>query len=373
MSNDPVLVTGACGFSGSHLVKHLLEEGERVTATDLGSAFDSPDRRAILEGIGLDLDHPKLEIAPADLTDTDSLAPVLGRRYSIIFHTASLYDYSAPLERLRRLNVDAFVTFVDLVLANPPGRFVHWSTCGVFGRPYQLSHRLSNTPFTESSPSPRNTPFGDPGPPGTYIVNDYSITKWEQEQLAWRYHHERGLPLTVIRPAPIYGPGSDYGHMGIVLSVHRGLLPAIPADARNYITVSIHVTDLARFAYHAAKHRDAEGEDYNVVDDSIISHGEFMHYIALLCGRRMGEIPLVRLDVIKPYALRAAHAWSYLAERFGVPRVKVFEIGSAVYLGSSYWIQNEKSKSIGFEYRYPDVKVGMRESVRWMRDMGMLE
>lgn len=374
MSGDSVLVTGACGFSGSHLIKHLLEQGERVTATDLAAAFDSPNRREVQEGIGLDLDHERLEVVPADLTDRESLRPLFGRRYSLIFHTASLYDYSAPLERLRRLNLDGFVPLLELAEANPPDRFVHWSTCGVFGRPFQLSHCRANAPFTEESPSPKSSPHGAPGPEGTYLVNDYSITKWEQEQLAWKHYRERGLPLTVIRPAPIYGPGSDYGHMGIVLTVHRGLVPFIPADAHNYVTVSVHVEDLARFAYHVARHPDALGEDYNVVDDSIISQGEFMHYIALLCGRRMGEIPFVRLGSIKPLAYQAARAWTALAERISVPRVnvKVLEAGSAVYLGSSYWIQNEKSKSTGFEYLYPDVRVGLRESVRWMRDMGWL-
>ncbi len=369
---QPILVTGAFGFSGSHLVKLLLERGERVVATDREECLLDSRRLDLLRAIGLMPDHPRLELVPADLTRRASLEPLFDRRFQIIFHTASIYDYSAPLDRLRRLNVEAFRDLLELVLRDPPDRFVHWSTCGVFGRPYPLSSERANAPFTEDSPSPRNTPLGAAGPPGTTLVNDYSVTKWEQEQLAWEVYRERGLPLTVIRPAPIYGQGSDYGHMGIVLTVNRGLVPVIPRDARNLITVSVHVDDVARFAIHAARHPGALGEDYNVVDDSVMSQSEFMRYIALLCGRRMTEIPLVRLSVMKPLAQRAARTWSWLSQRLGVPNVKVFEVGSAAYVGSSYWIQNEKTKSLGFEYRYPDVRVGLRESVRWMRDMGWL-
>ena len=368
-----LLVTGACGFSGSHLVKHLLEQGEQVVATDLAQSFDDPQRREVFRRIGLDLGHSRLQIVPADLTDRRSLERLFEQRSELIFHTASIYDYSASPERLRRLNVEAFEWLLELAVAQPPDRFVHWSTCGVFGRPRPLSGERPNAPFTEDSPSPRNSPFGASGPAGTTFANAYSVTKWEQEQLAWQAHRERGLPLTVIRPAPIYGPGSDYGHMGVVLTVHRGLVPAIPRDARHLINVSVHVEDLAQFALHAGRHPDTLGEDYNIVDDSILSQSEFMRYIALLCGRRMPEIPLIRLKPLEPLATEAARAWSWLSARFGVPRVKVFEVGSAAYIGSSYWIQNEKSKTLGFEYRYSDVRVGLRQSIRWMRDAGWLE
>ena len=138
------------------------------------------------------------------------------------------------------------------------------------------------------------------------------------------------------------------------------------------MAISVHVEDVARFAWHAAQHPAALGEDYNVVDDSVISHADFMRYVALLTGRRMWEVPVVPLSALKPLALGAARAWLRISRRWNVPRVKVFEPGSAVYLGGSYWVQNDKSKSIGFEYRYPDVRVGIRETILWLRGAGYL-
>ena len=314
-----------------------------------------------------------MTVIPSDLTQPETLARCFEQPVTHVFHTASLYDYSVSMDKLVKVNIDGFANLLAAVEGVKLERFVHWSTCGVFGHPYRLSKKgKGNTPFTENSPSPKTEPFGTEQPTGTYIVNDYSVTKWKQEQMAWRAHREKGLPLTVIRPAPLYGPGSDYGHGGIILAIHKGLVRVIPCDARNFVTTSVHVDDLARFANFISQRDGAIGEDFNVVDDSIVSYSEFMRYIALLVGRRMWEIPFVYLNVAMPFALAGARFWRWLEARWGVPRVRVFEVGSAVYIGSSYWISNKKTKDWGFTYRYPDVREGLRDTIQWFREIGWI-
>ncbi|MFP4474018.1 MAG: NAD-dependent epimerase/dehydratase family protein [Desulfatibacillaceae bacterium] len=369
------LVTGACGFTGMHLVKQLLDDGQKVIATDLASGLDSPKARMIAKNLGLDFSHKNCTVIPADLTDRASLTRLFEKPVTHVFHTASLYDYSAPMEMLEKVNIQGGVNMFDLAVECPTlERFVHWSTCGVFGKPYcSAEGGKCNLPFTEDCPSPRNTPINLDHPPGNHLVNDYSITKWKQEQIAWKYHKEKGLPLTVVRPAPIYGPGSDYGHGGIILAVNKGLLPAIPKDSRNYITTSVHVQDVAGFARFIADRDDALGDDFNIVDDSIISYHEFLHYIALLLGRGMRDIPLVKQSMLRPVSVAAAKTWVWLERNFNVPRVRVLEVGSATYMASSYWISNKKSKDAGYGYRYPDVKEGLRDTLDWFRRVGWLE
>jgi dihydroflavonol-4-reductase len=370
------LVTGACGFTGSHLVQKLLDEGQKVIATDLARAFEHPKNKMIFENIGTDFSHPNCQVIPSDLTDKESLKKLFEQPVTHIFHTASLYDYSAPMDILKKINIDGFINLVDLAVNHKSlKRFIHWSTCGVFGKPYTARDgKLCNIPFTEDyTSSPKNTPFEQDQPTGTHLVNDYSVTKWKQEQIAWKYHREKGLPLTVVRPAPLYGPGSDYGHGGIVLTINRGLLPTIPKDARNYITTSVHIEDMVRFAIYIADKDFALGEDYDVVDDGVISYEEFIRYLALLLGRRMGSIPFIRQTWLRPFMIWAAGFWFKLEQRFGIPRIRVFEVGSATYMSSSYWISNKKTKEAGFVYRYPDVKEGMRDTVDWFRRVGWLD
>jgi nucleoside-diphosphate-sugar epimerase len=368
------LVTGALGFTGSYLLRELLADGQHVIGTDLPEAVNNAHDNEVYSSIGLDVDHPNLELLPSNLLEPESLEPLLERDITHVFHTASLYDYSASMEKLRAVNVEGTANLLNKLDNRSLERFVHWSTCGVFGKPQTVAEAGDDTnlPLNERNPSPKNMPYNEDPYPEVKLANDYSVSKWEQEQMVWREHRENDLPLTVIRPAPIYGPGSNYGHGGIVLGVAYGLLPAIPKDAENYITTSVHVEDVARFACHVAEREESLGEDYNVADNSIISYHEFLHYIAMLCGRTMYDVPLVRNTMIKPLFVGAAHAWNWLEKKFGIPRVRVFEIQSAVYMSSSYWISNRKVLRTGFEFNYADVKDGLKDLMSWFREQGWL-
>jgi nucleoside-diphosphate-sugar epimerase len=370
------LVTGACGFTGSHLVKQLLDSGQKVIATDLPRSFEHPKNRMIFQNIGLDYSHKNCKVIPSDLTDQTSLKALFKQPVTHLFHTASLYDYSASMEILEKVNIEGSINLFELAVKHKSlKRFLHWSTCGVFGKPHTAKEgEKCNIPFTEDAcSSPKNTPFDQDEPDGTNLVNDYSVTKWKQEQIAWKYHREQGLPLTVLRPAPLYGPGSDYGHGGILIAINKGYVPIVPVDSKNYITVSVNIEDMAGFAVYIADKKFAIGEDYNVVDDSIVSYHEFMHYLGLLLGRRMYDIPFLNMRRMQPLMIAAAKLWTELEERYGVRRIRVFEVGSATYMSSSYWISNRKTKDAGYKYRYPDVREGMRDTVDWFRRVGWLE
>jgi len=377
MSERLNVVTGACGFVGSHLVKLLLADNQKVIATDLPKAFSHPKNQMIFKSLGIDFSNPNCQVVPADLTDIKSIGKVFEQPVTHFFHTASLYDYSAPMEILKKVNIDGGINVFELASKKETiKRFIHWSTCGVFGKPHTAREgELCNIPFAEHefSSSPRNTPIEEDAPRGTNLVNDYSVTKFKQEQIAWQYYREKGLPLIVVRPAPLYGAGSDYGHGGIVLTINKGLLPAIPSDTRNYITTSVHVEDMAGFALYIADKDFALGEDYNVVDDSIISYYDFIKYIALLLGRRIYDVPFLKQWMLRPVMQLTAGIWLQLELKYHVKRVRVLEIGSATYMSSSYWISNKKSKETGYKYRYPDVHEGLRDTIDWFRCVGWLD
>lgn len=367
------LVTGATGFTGSYVVKNLLDDGQKVIGTDLSSEIEKALESEVYPNIGLDLDHPDLELVPSNLLDEDSLAGLFDRPITHVFNPASLYDYSAPLEKLRKVNVEGAKNLLPHAIDADLERFVHWSTCGVFGKPHTAAEGdKNNLPFNERSSSPKNTPPNADGPEGTKIVNAYSQSKWEQEKLMWQAYRQDDLPLTVVRPAPIYGPGSCYGHGGIILGISQGYVPVIPADSKNYVTTSVHVQDIAGFACYIAEEDEGIGEDYNVVDNSIISYHEFLHYIALLCGRRMRDIPLVSNHSVQKLLKGALGVWRYLEKNFGIARPRVFESQSINYMVSSYWLSNRKSLRTGYEYEYPDVKEGLKDTISWFRDMGWL-
>lgn len=368
MKKIKIMLTGATGFSGSYLLNELINNGYEVKACDTQNAWQNKQRFHLLETAGLRFDSSKINKISLDLLDESAMKMYFrsseASDIDVLMHTASLYDYSASLEKLRRINVEGTRNLLKYLPENLK-RMLHWSTNGIFGKPIATG-KNSNIPFTEKSSSPRN--HSGPGPEGTELVNAYSVSKWEQEQMVWNHSRKTGLKLTVIRPAPIYGPGSLYGHGGIMQAVGKGWLPAVPLDGKNAITSSVHVKDIAGFALFCLDHPETEGEDYNVADNSIISYYEFLHYIALLTGRKLLDIPLLPLEFLKYAGIPAAKLWTWLNENFSVPKVRVLEEQSATYISSSYWISNRKTLSTGFEFMYGDVREGLKDTIQWMRE-----
>ena len=76
--------------------------------------------------------------------------------------------------------------------------------------------------------------------------------------------------------------------------------------------------------------------------------------------------------MLQPLFVSAAKAWTWLERRLGIPRVRVFEIQSTTYVSSSYWLSNRKTLAAGFEYRYPDVREGLKDTMTWFREHGWL-
>jgi len=391
-----ILVTGAFGFSGSHMLRLLVEEGYRnIRATDLESTSANPKARWLHRELGVDLERDGIEFVPADLTDKESLRAAL-EGVEILFHPASLYDYSAPPEALERVNVLGVTNLCEIAVDAGVRRMLHWSTAGVYGHPYMPGERSNplwplyeffwgilvrpwladsgylrprdyptNQPFTEDSPNPLNT--NGPGPEGTYLVNDYSVSKWKQEQTLQRFLREKNLPVTIIRPAPLYGPGSDYGIGGIVVAISEGLIPRVPADLGNYLMVNCHVRDACRAALFLARRPETIGEVFNVVDDSLVSQLDFLRRAALLTGRNLGLLDLLTVPIFAPLAVSSARVVAWLDKTFPrYKRYRIWEESSARYISSSYWISNRKLKNLGFRWEYPDFAVGLKETVEWL-------
>ena len=137
------LVTGAFGFSGSTLIRELLNNNYNVVGTDIKQRLNDPKQIALKKSIGLDLNHPKLKLIEADLTDKQSLKNLfkLAGDVDIVYHTASLYSYKAKIEVLRKINVEGTKNLISVLPENIT-QYIHWSTCGIFGKPKKKGKKV---------------------------------------------------------------------------------------------------------------------------------------------------------------------------------------------------------------------------------------
>jgi len=174
MTKKRVLVTGATGFTGSHLCQRLAADGYSVR----GLVRDV-SRASSLQAGGVD-------VVVGDLRDHESLRRAVSD-IEVVYHVAGLFRPENVSRRdMWAVNVDGTRALLDAAVDAGVSRFVHCSTAGVHGG-------------IKDPPANEETPYS----PGDY----YQESKTEGERIALQYMAERRLPAVVFRPAGIYGPG----------------------------------------------------------------------------------------------------------------------------------------------------------------------
>jgi nucleoside-diphosphate-sugar epimerase len=340
------LVTGACGFIGSHMVEVLADAGHEVIAADLPSGLDAPtdDKTRwpeVCRAAGA-------RLVALDLTDPGSVKSAIAGA-ELVFHVAAIFDYTAPTGLLRAVNVEGTRNLFDALLAEGTcRRVVNWGAGGVYGPPV-----LSEGPFTEKSPK-RPT-------------NPYLISKWDQEVLAHGFR-ERGIEVTSVRTTSPYGPRASYGSGQLLMQMAKS-----PVAFKN-LTGNIpfvHVRDLCRAALHLSAYEGADGEAYNVTDDGRVGAVALARLVADEVGTKARILPPLPIGFLRRLLSGVARVSMASARRSG--KRPVLEYDSVQYFGRNYVYSNEKLKRTGFTFEWPTPEAGLRETLRWYLDQGWIE
>jgi nucleoside-diphosphate-sugar epimerase len=132
-------------------------------------------------------------------------------------------------------------------------------------------------------PASEDTPFAP--------TNPYEATKLEGEQLALKAYQEQGLPVTVVRPGLVYGPG-DLHLLGFFVSIKKGLFRAI--DGGKALLHPIYIDDLVVALLLCAGRSQAPGHSYNIAGERPVPVRELAAAIAHALGKELpaASIPL---------------------------------------------------------------------------------
>lgn len=327
------------------MVEVLAEAGHEVVAGDLPSALAAPDSDrtrwpGVVRAAGADL-------VPLDLTDPASIEACV-RGVEVVFHIAAVFDYMAPEQILRKVNVGGTRNlFEALIAAGECRRVVNWGAGGIYGTP-----RPELLPFTEDSPK-------RPG-------NSYLVSKWDQELLAHSYR-AKGIEVTSTRTTSPYGPRAAYGSGQLLTQLADK--PVAIRNMRGNVPF-VHVRDLCKAALHLAGHPAADGEAYNVTDDGRIDAVELARIVAHEMGTEVRLLPALPLPALRRVLSGAARVSAVVAKRTG--KRPVLEHDQVQYFGYDFLYSNAKLKATGFEFDYPQPQPGLRETLRWYREQGWL-
>ncbi len=266
------LITGASGFLGGRLAQLLAARGEEP----LVLARPSADL-AHLAGI-------RHRVVFGDLTDLASLRRAT-ENVTRILHCAACSTDWAPYEVFYRANVAGTANLLAAARDCPQlDRFVHISTTDVYGYP--------------AVPCAESTPLRDAGLP-------YNQTKCLGEEAVWRAYREHGMPVTVLRPATIYGPrGKDFT-VEIAALLRLRLMATI--DGGRAPGGFAFVDNVAEAILQASEHPGSLGEAFNLSDGTQATWAEYLALFARALGTRLPWIDL---------SLRSANT---LAEAFEAP------------------------------------------------------
>jgi nucleoside-diphosphate-sugar epimerase len=246
-----IALTGASGYTGGTLLEALRARGDEVSV--LVRPRSVTDRLRALAS----------RVVEGQLGDRDA-ARRLVEGCDAVLHVAAVYRTAGhPDSYYRDVNVGGTEALLEAAAAFGVRRFVHTSTVGVHGHVAQ-------------APADEDAPFA----PGDI----YQQTKAEAERLALRYHRERGVPVAVVRPGAIYGPG-ETRLLKLFRAIARGRY-AIVGSGRTFYH-PVYIDDLVQGFLLALEKEQAVGEAFLICGPSYVSQRELAALIARHTGGRV--------------------------------------------------------------------------------------
>jgi NAD dependent epimerase/dehydratase len=263
-AGQTVLVTGAGGFIGSHLVERLVAEGARVRAF---VRYTSRSELGLLNVLGSDA-LSSIDIVRGDLRDPTAVMNAM-EGCERVFHLGALiaipYSYVHPREVVDT-NVIGTLNVLEAARRTKPLRVVHTSTSEVYGTARAAS-------ISESHPLQGQSP--------------YAASKIAADKLAESYHCSFGVPIATVRPFNTYGPRQSA----------RAIIPTIVTQALRLSHIKIGATTPRRdftfvsdtvagfLAAATAPPESVVGREINLGAAHEISIGELARCIMQIVGR----------------------------------------------------------------------------------------
>ena len=306
-----ILVTGADGFIGSHLVEMLVKHNANVKALSLYNSFNY---WGWLEDINC-LDQ--IEVLNGDIRDPHYCKHIT-KDIDIIFHLAALiaipYSYIAPTSYVDT-NITGTLNIIQAALENNANRVIHTSTSEVYGT-------AKYVPIDEKHPLQPQSP--------------YSASKIGADNMAMSFYNSFELPVSIARPFNTYGPRQSA----------RAVIPTI-------------ITQIANGAKEIKLGDVTPTRDFNYVEDTCRG------FIALATSdKTIGEIVNIgsNFEISVKDTLESIKDIMQSDVEFITDEQRIRPENSEVH---RLWCDNTKIKSLtGFEPIY-NIRSGLEKTVEW--------
>ena len=264
LAGRSVLVTGAGGFIGGHVVERLVNDGARVRAL---CRYNSRNERGTLDWLAPEV-TADVEVILGELRDVESVSDAVAGMDVVIHLGAQIaipYSYVNPRDFIE-VNVLGTLNVAEAARRHGVARVVHTSTSEVYGS-------AQTVPMTETHPLEPQSP--------------YAASKLAADKLIDSYHRSFDLPACVVRPFNTYGPRQSA----------RAIIPTIISQALAGSTLRLgsltprrdltFAADTAAGFVAAATAEDAVGRTIQLGANHDVSVGDLVRLVGEVLGREL--------------------------------------------------------------------------------------
>ncbi len=325
-----VLVTGANGFIGSHLVELLLKKGYGV-------------RCLVRKTSSL----VWLKDLPVEYVEGDVCAPGTLQKavegVEIIFHSAGLTKAKTE-EEYFRANSTGTRNLLNAVLEYNPG----------------LLRFLLISSQTAAGPSPTMTPISESVPP--HPITSYGRSKLQAEKECQAV--ASSLKVTILRPPVVYGP-RDKDVFAFFNTMNMGLQPVV--GFRDKYVSMVFFRDLVRGFLLAAESKNAVGQTYFISSTKVYNWREIGETTRLALGKRALRLSIPESGVYVVAGIAEALAMFS-------PKPALINLEKARDMVQDYWTcdPSKAKRDLGYEQEV-SLGDGVRETVDWYKTVGWLK
>lgn len=274
-----ILITGAAGFVGSHLVEHLLKDGESVKRLRLVLLGDESTKF---------LPQEKFDIVRGDIRNINFVKKIT-EGIETVYHLAGIIGTSTNLkdyQKFKEVNVDGTCNLLKACGKKRIQKFIYVSSVAVYGTP-PWSGNIMNL---------------DESHPKTYSEM-YGKSKLEAEKRVIEAYRKWGLPYAIIRPTNVYGPrnfGQLYGLYKTIKN-HQFIMIGNGKNKMHYIYILDLVKALRQIQLH-----DSKFGDYIIAANQPVEFREMVKLIAESIGQKPSRLYMPKyVGLIASYILEA--------------------------------------------------------------------
>ncbi|MFC1683289.1 NAD-dependent epimerase/dehydratase family protein [Candidatus Zixiibacteriota bacterium] len=323
-----IFITGSTGFIGRHVVERLARTDHQMVCliretSDIGQV----EKRGAT-------------LVRGDIVDKDSLLQGM-RGCDWVIDIAGLYSFWEPDKRIfADVNITGTRNIMECALELGVAKVVHVSTAGIYGKPEE-------SPFTEDSSV------------GPDRFCEYFRTKYEGDLIAWELHRKKGLPLVMVYPGAVLGPGDPKASGQYISNLIHRRLPATVFKDDGFTFV--HVKDIAEIIVRALEKEDNIGERY-LAGNHRMTWGQANQMISEISG-----VALPRLSLPGPLVMFNAAFLTLVANIIKKPPLWGMATDQMKVMRAGYIFDGSKAeRELGITYT--PIRVALEEAITSLRE-----